>query len=197
MPTHTRHACSAFTLQEGLIVLGILGLLMTFLIPKLLDSNRDATYKSQLKDVLSKLEATTTQATAEGILNVGTNTVYTVVTSSLPATKVCTDAAAGGCWTSTAQGTADYQQGGLQLASGAQVSGLNTALVVATHDLLIVDADGAKGANTVGSDMLQLGICVAVAGCSATAPAGYPARQGDVFPVTGAANVALYDSLKK
>jgi type II secretory pathway pseudopilin PulG len=198
MPTIHRHAHSAFTLQEGLIVLGILGLLMTFFIPKLIESNQDTASKVLLKEALSRAEAAATEAAAEGVLNTSLTT-YKIMATAFPITKACpSNAVTQGCWSGSTLVDGAYIQKGLVTQAGIEFSGLYNDIGVNPDKFII--GDGAKGANTVGVDELQLVLCWTSGGCAASAippPAGYRANYGDIYPVNTVANKALYDSLKR
>ena len=185
------------SLTEALIALGVLALVLAVALPKLITSNQDAGMKANLKTALTKVEASTTQAAAQGELNRGSHTVYSVVTEGASVQQACPDALANGCWSDPALSGAEYAQGGATWASGAQATGLATALVAGTHDLIALDGDGPRGSQTVGQDRLQLAVCVSPDGCTGVAPAGYAARYGEVFPVAGADNTALFDSLRR
>jgi type II secretory pathway pseudopilin PulG len=193
----TQRVALAFSLSEMLIALGVMGLIALFAVPKVLQRGAGNAHKAALKQTLSQLEAVAREAAAEGTLNTTGQSVYTLIMSALPLTSSCTNAVAGSCWSSAAQADADFQQGGLITPTGLQVAGLSTTVVAETFDGVVLDANGPKGENSDGTDILKLGVCVAYAGCSASAPTGYPAKRGDVFPLSGAANLALYDSLKR
>lgn len=51
----TRHSLSGFTLAELLIALGILGVIATFTIPKVLVSNQTSSYKAKTKEAISMI----------------------------------------------------------------------------------------------------------------------------------------------
>lgn len=144
---------AGFTLAELLIALGILGVLATFTIPKMISSQQS----TQKKAVFQETIATLNEAFVTGCLqNQITEANFgTYMRSRLNAVKLCSNSMADGCWFGTdlvGQSTTP----GVILHNGAVVAGLDDSVGGSGTDTIMVDWDGSLGANLHGDDQIVL-----------------------------------------
>lgn len=144
---------SAFTLAELLIALGILAVIATFSIPKILMSQQTSKKKAVFQETVAALNEAFVPACLSGQIteaNVGS-----YIRNHLNAVKICTDSMNDGCWFGTdlvAQGHTE----GVALHNGAVIAGLDDAVSGGNtgQDTLMIDWDGSSGANLHGQDQM-------------------------------------------
>jgi type II secretory pathway pseudopilin PulG len=180
MPTQ-----EGFSLAKLLIALAVVGLIGTWVVPRLLD-HKDAEQ--------TRLQQTVTQLS--GIY--GDIALYhqggskldlkAVMQKKLNTVKWCNNQViANGCWASTMVPPTDaVKQGGFILANGVHVTDINAT---PDNDGIFVDLNGPQPPNKLGEDTLTLGVCLdekQPAGCGpkAWAPPGYtgPKTAGSLYP---------------
>ncbi|HEY9746586.1 MAG TPA: type II secretion system protein [Oculatellaceae cyanobacterium] len=149
-----RRSRPAFTLAELLIALGILGVIATFAIPKVLSSQQDSKKKAVLQETISALNAAFTPACLRK--EVSDANFGTFIRTHINAVKVCPgNSITQGCWPDpdlAGQGI----QPGLVMHNGAMVAGLDNDDGGTGMDTLIIDWNGEEGPNTQGQDRLVL-----------------------------------------
>lgn len=185
---------SAFTLAELLIALAILGVIATFTIPKILNSQANGQKTAVFKETIAAYN----QALYEGVITgeFTTGNCATCAANEYPfnayiETKInyirqCDQAIPDGCWVNAAciEGTSPGQV----LATGVSTCGL-TVKTTNRHDNFWVDWNGPdNGANTEGDDQIRLRACFAN-GC----PDGQ--RPGTVIPYPSVASQTLFQEI--
>lgn len=146
---------SGFTLAELLIALFILGVIATFSIPKVLQSQNNTKRIAVFKETIAAFS----EAYYVGWLTneVTEANVATYLRSHINAVKICTNASTGGCWAHTAAIPSYITSTGFVLANGATVAGMDDAGSVG-YDAFLIDWNGATGPNIEGDDQLAVKI---------------------------------------
>lgn len=196
-----RGKAQGFTLAELLISLAILGVIATFTIPKILNSQQDGSKKAIFRETLAALMQAHHYGMQSGKLTVNNHRDFFF--EHINAVKYCdTDATAQDCWHSASGAGHSNNEPGLIMHNGAEVTGINP-----TGDnhgsgrygnLWEVDWNGEESPNTVGQDIVQVVYCYGDADCDGAAP-WMPADldSGRVGPCPdshcGTGNEALYE----
>jgi prepilin-type N-terminal cleavage/methylation domain-containing protein len=159
------HNLTGFTLAELLIALAIIGVITTFTIPKVLQSQADQQKKTVLRETISALSEILTSATRQGDYESPKSGNYFL--GKLNALKICnTDASAQGCWNNAVQGAnGESAERGVILHNGATIAGFNDTGGSYNNGVMI-DWNGVKPPNTVGDDQLLVILCFDQSGCS-------------------------------
>lgn len=145
-----------FTLAELLITLGILGMIATFTIPKVLAAQNSAKTKAILKETVASLNQILYDGMISGELTQGTYQDY--LRNTLNHIKHCDDAAAEGCWpgsTDTSWNTANAE--GYILHNGVMLT--DVEYPNAEGDSVVIDVNGTQGPNLAGKDQLVVVLC--------------------------------------
>lgn len=185
---------NGFTLAELLIALAILGVIATFTIPKVLNSQQDGQKSAVFRETIAALESITISGVQQGELNNSNNGSY--ILSKLNAVKICdTDSSAQGCWNQGIQGNPNLTvtQPGLIMHNGAFVVGLDDDNSPPVNNIYI-DYNGLEEPNIVGQDQIYLAICYGAGGCAANIAGSGPKVQGKIGPIN-AADVTLYEEI--
>lgn len=153
--THSGCKQAGFTLAELLITLGILGVVATFTIPKVLSSQANSRRIAVFKETISAFSDAYYMGWMQG--QVSESNVATYLRSHINAIKVCSNASAEQCWTHTAAIAGYINSTGFIMANGATVAGMDDAGSVG-YDAFLIDWNGAQGANTEGDDQLVVKI---------------------------------------
>jgi prepilin-type N-terminal cleavage/methylation domain-containing protein len=149
-----RRYYSGFTLAELLIALAILGVIATFTIPKLLQSQQNQQKQAVLKETISIVSNLAYTYCRDDIKSTGIS-IYDYYTRNVSGIKLCpTDGIAEGCIATNSYGTEGIE-GALTLANGASIGGLNLTPYLGAEGI-IVDWNGLNGTNTAGDDQLRL-----------------------------------------
>lgn len=144
-----------FTLVELLIVLAILGVIATFTIPKVLQSQTDAKRKAVFREAIAAMNEAFYAGYRSGTLT-ETN-VGTYMRTHLNAIKICnSDAIAEGCWPPSSDPAAQGGEAGVILPNGAMIAGLDNASGGTGADVMILDWNGLEGPNQEGQDEIIL-----------------------------------------
>ena len=146
-----------FTLAELLIALLILGVIATFTIPKVLQTQIDSQKKSTFRETLAMMHDIIYQGTLTKEMTRTNPDTYLM--SRINAIKQCPVASgAQGCWTHFEDKLACPQglsQPGVILSNGAIITGLDDP--GATGEFMFtIDWNGAEGPNQQGDDQLWL-----------------------------------------
>jgi type II secretory pathway pseudopilin PulG len=160
---------TGFTLAEVCVTLGVLSLVSTFTVTKVLTVSSQKTNDAIFKETVSMLSQVMYEGLLEGSLNV--NNIYNSLQPKINATKVCSgDSTAQQCWFPSKQGWANgiYQDPGVVLASGANVLGLGNSVPGWYHKTMFLDANGENGPNKIGFDQLVINICPGPNPCTFT-----------------------------
>ena len=154
-----------FTLAELLTALGVLGVIASFSIPKMLYAQELQQRKALLKETVALISQIQYEGVVTGELTANTNTSY--FSNRLNALQICTDAAAQGCWTS-GYNSGDKNEPGARLANGVEMVGFNWGDNLGAGrygNVITIDYNGAKGPNQVGEDVLRLCYCYGSLNC--------------------------------
>lgn len=202
-PVPRRFGALGFNFAELLITLGLIVLAGMFMVPTLTMSFATNSYRATLRTAVETLQSVAAQAAASGQLSTAT-VPYTLLQGQLEVIQACSNATSGGCW-SASQGNTSVanNKGGFVFKNGLNLAGVETTALNAgsdVADLLVLDANGAAGPNTLGTDQLQVAICFNAAGCGAGGnafSASYNNSLGELAVTSGstAANTSLFESL--
>lgn len=151
-----------FTLAELLSVMMILGVIMTFTIPKVLAASDDSRKKTVFREAIASINAIIYNGNITGQLQKGAADVY--ILNHINAIKICqTDSSAQGCY---AQGfspfPAELTEPGVVLAGGAAIIGVSDGYDAGNdqwEDGLLIDWNGNDGPNVHGEDQIWLKVC--------------------------------------
>lgn len=145
-----------FTLAELLIALGILGVIATFTIPKILISQNGAKRVAVFKEVIATLNVVLQQGRLEGVVT--DSNLGTYYLNHLNAIKICsTNAVSQGCWSPDVTDIASQQAApGVTLANGAFIAGLDDASSGTGADTIIIDWNGMDEPNVQGEDVMVI-----------------------------------------
>lgn len=155
-------AKNAFTLAELLIALAILGVIATFTIPKVLNSQVDTKRKAILREIVASVNEAGYQGYIKGEILSGYNGSY--IMEHLNAVKLCANAQTDGCFSQNATEAAwERAEPGMILHNGASVAGLNDN--VGVQNGVIIDWNGPELPNQAGEDQMFLEFCYS-AGCA-------------------------------
>jgi type II secretory pathway pseudopilin PulG len=151
-----RHSKSlAFTVSELLIALGILGLIATFTVPKVLHSIDEASYRTALKEVEGVIQTVANEAYTQGY----TGSRFNYYREKMNTVKVCTNpnGITQGCMV-LPEGSGDiseYNENALVLPSGVTIGAINNNTFRGSGDGWRIDLNGTKPPNTEGIDILR------------------------------------------
>lgn len=152
-----RRLAKAFTLAELLIALGILGVIATFTIPKILMNQASSKKQAVFRETISLMNDVLHTGIITGGITYGNMTPY--VLSHVNAVKVCNNSFTEGCWTHTAILAADRNESGFILHNGATICSIMDD--VDGHEEIEIDWNGATGPNVEGDDQIELDMCYA------------------------------------
>jgi prepilin-type N-terminal cleavage/methylation domain-containing protein len=194
-----QHAKTAFTLAELLIALAILGVIATFSIPKVLQSQQNNQKQAIFKEIISAFINIQQSSLRDGYS-------YTNFYDSQNAVKHCDIGDATSCWTQPEVSVPFPISGfsyGYVLHNGATAMYTSLALSggapAGTQDYEFVEVDwnGPTGPNVIGDDQVILIGCLTQPKCTKTTFAGNTAvRYGTYESVnSSAANKALYQQI--
>jgi prepilin-type N-terminal cleavage/methylation domain-containing protein len=190
---------SGFTLAELLIALAILGVIATFTIPKVLQSQQNGQKIAIFKETIAAIQQAQDKEQLEGGV--------TPTTDDMNAIKTCpNNAGTEGCWPQAALGVwPNFNKssgGGMILANGASVGGLGLSfqdnIVNPSEDIqaITIDWNGATGPNVDGDDQLTLLFCFSKPKCTDAVLGSKDIPYRHLGPAYGdAASIALYNSI--
>lgn len=186
-----------FTLAELLIALLILGVVATFTIPKILQSNANSQRKAVFRETLATL-ADMTHQRAQGDQNFASIAeVKTWFSQNLNYVKRCpANPTAEGCWSAAVGGNAGNADGYL-LHNGAFISSINGGGLGTGFDreTILVDWNGLNPPNTYGDDIIGLVVCVGPTSCDGGGEnmgGNGPKGPGSIGPSTAGTSITLY-----
>ena len=147
-----------FTLAELLIALAILGVIATFTIPKVLNSQQSSERISIFKETIAAINQAAYEMTLTGELY-DYASQQAVYRNKLNYVEFCSDATAGGCWSGI--GGATSAQGGFIFHNGASAAGFRLGHTANLGwEEIFLDWNGPnEGSNTMGDDQIALSIC--------------------------------------
>lgn len=176
-----------FTLAELLIALAILGVIATFTIPKILQSQQNSQIKSVAKESYASISQIMVQGWQSGELKRDNFQDYFF--NRINALKFCpNDASAEGCWDTSSQGAvAEALEPGFILPSGAVLTGFNDCCCDAGDGLqpgecdngIYLDSNGPKPPNVYGEDQYSFGVCFGKVACTSWGSGSSPGRLHD------------------
>jgi prepilin-type N-terminal cleavage/methylation domain-containing protein len=146
---------SGFTLAELLIALGILGVIATFTIPKILTSQASSRKTAVFRETFAAFSEAYYTGWMQGQVN--ESNVATYLRSHINAVKVCNNALTEQCWTHTAAIPSYLNSAGFIMANGATVAGMDDAGTVG-YDAFIIDWNGPQAPNVEGDDQVVVKI---------------------------------------
>ncbi len=173
-----------FTLAELLISLAILGVIATFTIPKILNSQQEARKKAVFKETLATLSNLSYAGARDGNIT-SAATEWSYVLNNLNYAKICdTSINAQGCWAPVLAGNT-Y---GFVLHNGAAIISFNAAPF--PNESLTIDWNGLEPPNVAGDDILGINICFRGGGACPN-----PSTPGQIYVVPGSVSETLYQSI--
>jgi prepilin-type N-terminal cleavage/methylation domain-containing protein len=200
--TFCSYASTGFTLAELLIALAILGVIATFSIPKVLQSQNDTKRKAVFKETMATIVATLYAGSQNGMLQ-NSAAVTPFYMDNINAVKTCPNSAlAEGCWTGPPD-IGEAGEPGLKLANGAEICSLNgddngDGNISADF---VIDWNGPNAPNQVGEDRIYMVMCISGSDCGGTffwIPPSLRVGKFAAVPdgaVGGVANEALYSQI--
>ncbi|MEM0952337.1 MAG: type II secretion system protein [Cyanobacteria bacterium P01_H01_bin.74] len=144
------------SLIEITVVISILAIVATFVMTKVLLSQKDTKRIAVFKETIGAIQEIAYKGFVEGKIVQGSNGSY--VLNHLNALKICdTNSEAQGCWNSSLS-DARTKQPGCILANGAVIAGLQDKPGGPGENnfRFYIDWNGQKGPNTLGDDLLKL-----------------------------------------
>jgi type II secretory pathway pseudopilin PulG len=145
----------AFTISELLIALGIIGLIATFTVPKVLHSIDEASYRTALKQAESVIQTIGAEAYSQGYK--GKRIDY--YRDKVNAVKICTDpnGVTQGCMVvPVSVGASEYTENAFVLPSGVTIGGINgNSTFEDNGDVWLIDLNGVKSPNIQNVDILK------------------------------------------
>jgi prepilin-type N-terminal cleavage/methylation domain-containing protein len=150
---------AAFTLAELLIALGILGVIATFTIPKVLVSQQNGKRVAVFRETVAAINAAGYQGIITGQLTTTNHGTYLM--DHLNVIKICrNDAQAENCFPQNAPETSwEVNEPGVVFANGATVTGFSDGAGV--QDGVVIDWNGSDVPNQGGDDQMFLEFCYA------------------------------------
>jgi prepilin-type N-terminal cleavage/methylation domain-containing protein len=191
------HPKRGFTLAELLVVLGVLGVVATVSIPKVLYSQQQTQLKAVFKDVYATLSDLNHQARLEGVGRFVER--FDWINSRIQAVKTCpSNCQTEGCWDTTVQGNVwGTDQPGWVLANGAVITGYLEEFTYQSG--FTIDINGKTAPNVVGEDIIHLDVCpVDYHDGTFVCPdmeSGFPQRSGSIGPLAGMDSAVLFSQL--
>ena len=194
MPLFKIKNTDGFTLSELLIALAILGVLATFVIPKILTGQANSQKFAVLKESISAYSEATYMGHIQGkfVQNGGScgGGLYDMTyirNEAINYIRLCGNAEGDGCYAEAVNACAGGA--GHILANGSSTCGVGTCTGSSTpQDTIFLDWDGPdNGNNTQGDDQIRLVLCFAE-GCT------NGLRPGEVKP-SGATSIAFYEEI--
>lgn len=183
-----------FTLAELLISVTILGVIATFVIPKVLQTSSNSKKHAVFKEIISAYTQANYSAYLLNTFTLGGGScaadrydLTPLQTELINYLELCAAAEAGGCYTEVVNACAGGA--GHRFVNGASSCGLGVCTGSAVpQDTIFVDWNGPNnGPNTIGEDQIRLLLCFGD-GCNSGI------RPGDTKP-TGAESITLYDDI--
>lgn len=147
---------SGFTLAELLIALGILAVIATFSIPKILMSQQTSKKKAVFQETVAALNEAFVPACLAGSITEANFGTYML--THLNAVKICTtNSMTQGCWYGTDL-VGQSATPGVVLHNGAVIAGLDDSVSGGNtgQDTLMMDWDGPGGTNLHGDDQMVM-----------------------------------------
>ncbi len=147
---------SGFTLMEVLIVLGILGMIAAFSIPRIVTGYQDKQKLATFRECLSLLAQIEDDGISSSQLTPSNFSNFFL--SRIQAKQYCsTNAASEGCWNTATQGSiGEETQPGVVLEDGAVIVGLSNPGGNQWYEGIAIDWNGTALPNKVGEDQLVL-----------------------------------------
>lgn len=184
-----------FTLAELLIALGILGVIATFTIPKVLSVQQDARKKAVIKEVVAILNQITYLAYSTRDPALTPDTFFAYFRDHMNTVKVCAgDVNDEQCWTQQIGSPDAYGFQGFVLHNGATLTSFTQCCDLGNGqigNMISVDWNGAEGPNVFGDDQFDLVLSWGTA--PITDWGNPPYRPGTVMPDNAkASSVALF-----
>ncbi len=151
-----RKSCTAFTLAELLIALALLGVIATFTIPKIMQSQQNERRKAVFRETFGALSQPLYHGVIKGqISNLGE--YWTYLQNNLNAVKFCTNASTQGCWSgSTDNVNNDPTNRGILMHNGAMVTDFESSGFI--DDNIWIDWNGTEGPNLHCEDQIPVAI---------------------------------------
>ncbi len=149
-----KKAHSGFTLAELLITLAMLGVIATFTIPKIMQSQQNERRKAVFRETFGALSQPLYHGVVKGqITDLSEYWIY--LQNNLNAVKFCTNANTQGCWSgSTDNANNDPSKNGILMHNGAMVTDFEPSAV--TADNIWIDWNGREGPNLHCDDQIPV-----------------------------------------
>jgi prepilin-type N-terminal cleavage/methylation domain-containing protein len=180
----------AFTLAELLIALAILGVIATFTIPKVLQSQQDSKKTAIFKETIAAIAGVVQSSLLTGDGPPRTQYMWPLFQKHLNYIKHCTtDAIAEGCWIDRSGSSMDDNNEGYVLPNGATL--IDVSYSSFTAGGISIDWNGLAGPNVFGDDRMH--VLFVFDDWTAW---GHKLKAGQVVPDYGdAASVTLYQQI--
>lgn len=150
-----KRSAFGFTLAELLISLAILGVIATFTIPKVLNSQQSAERIAVFKETIAALNEAMYMGLLEGAID--DDTIGSYFQDHLNVVKICdSNAQTQGCWDPGSDPGGQATAPGIVLHNGAVVAGLDDWSNGSGADTIILDWNGLESPNEHGKDQIIL-----------------------------------------
>jgi prepilin-type N-terminal cleavage/methylation domain-containing protein len=144
-----------FTLAELLLALGILAIIATLTVPKLLNANKQVEHNARFKEAFATLQ--TVAYTANQTNELGNVSIASLFLKYINNAKFCNNAQSEGCWPGSNSGTATAAAPALILHNGTIIMDIEGGTDATYYfDGVWIDVNGFDGPNLMYQDQFAI-----------------------------------------